>query len=284
MKKFSIIFVLTLMAILVITPPAAANGTTGSIVRISGNIVVAADEVVHGDVVSIMGNVEVYGTVYGNVVTVLGNTTVGANGRIVGDTVAVLGNLDAHKDSSISGSTVNIVGSGDLGDVDFPGMIIQSFSRNVFKLNLARKIIKLITTVLLATVIVALFPIVTERIKKCVQANPGKSALVGLLAWVAIVPIITITALTIIGIPLAVLMGAAVWVAGRLGEAALVLLIGRAILKDTQSEPAVAAFGALLLGVTVMIPLVGALVGLAVGLITIGAVTLTRFGTVEATA
>lgn len=283
MKKLSIVFILTLMAVLAFTPLATANGTTGSIVRITGDIVVAADEVVHGDIVAVMGDVEVYGTVYGNVVTVMGNTKVGANGRILGDTVAVLGNLDVHKDSNISGSTVNFIGP-DWGDIHILGEIMHSIGRNASRFNLASRVLKLISTVLLATLIVALFPGATERIKKSIQANPWKMALMGLLAWVVIVPLIVITALTIIGIPLALLMGAVVWGAGRLGEAALVLLIGRALLKETESEPAVAALGALLLGVAAMVPLVGTLVGLAVSLIAIGAVTLTRFGTVEATA
>jgi hypothetical protein len=284
MKKTSAIILLTLMALLALSPWAAANGTTGSIVRVTGNIVVGADEVVHGDVISVMGNIEVYGTVYGDVITVMGNIEVGPNGRILGDAVAVLGNLNSDRNSSISGSTVSIFGSGDFRNIRFPDLNIRNITRHAFRFNLATRTMRLITTILLATLIVAIFPVPVQRIKRSIEADPGRVVLTGLLAWIVIVPLAVILTLTIIGIPLAALLGAAVWAAGRMGEAALVLLIGRALLKETESLPAVAAFGALLLGVAHMIPMVGSLVGLAVSLAAIGAVTLTRFGTAEISA
>lgn len=285
MKKMCVIIILTVMALLALTPLAAANGTTGSIVRITGNIVVGPDEVVHGDVVSVLGNIEIHGKVYGNVITVMGNIDVGPNGYILGDAVAVLGNLEADRNSSISGSSISIIGGGDFRISRFPKLGIRSLIRHAFRFNVANRLLRLFTTVLLATLIVALFPVPTERIKRSIAADPGRVLLTGLLGWLVIlivfIPLALILTLILIGIPLAVLLAVAVWVANLLGEAALVLLIGRALLKETESKPAVAALGALLLGAAYMVPLVGGLVGLAVGLMAIGAVILTRFGTVE---
>jgi len=104
-------------------------------------------------------------------------------------------------------------------------------------------------------------------------------ALVGLLVWVVAVPMIIIVTLTLIGIPLAILMALGMWLAGRLGAAALVLIVGQALLKDTDSDVGVAALGALLLGVVTMVPIIGGLVGLVVSFVSIGAVAITLFGT-----
>lgn len=173
MKKTSAIILLTLMALLALSPWAAANGTTGSIVRVTGNIVVGADEVVHGDVVSVMGNIEVYGTVYGDVITVMGNIEVGPNGRILGDAVAVLGNLNSDRNSSISGSTVSIFGSGDFRNIRFPDLNIRNITRHAFRFNLATRTMRLITTILLATLIVAIFPYPSRGSSAALRPIPG---------------------------------------------------------------------------------------------------------------
>lgn len=55
-----------------------------------GNITIASDEVVPGDVVSVMGNIQVDGIVHGDVVSVMGNVTI--NGKVHGDIVSVMGN------------------------------------------------------------------------------------------------------------------------------------------------------------------------------------------------
>lgn len=278
MRKLSATLLLALLLILALSPLAVAyDGTTGSIVRIFGNIVIESDQIVHGDVVTIFGNIEVHGEVYGSVVTVIGDTKVTSTGRVWEDAVTVIGNLVA--DGTVSGSKVNVLGNG--GDFRFPSIRFGNFFRQAlhFRFNLFRELGGLAFAVLLATIIVALFPVPVERVKASIEGNPGKMVLVGLLAWIVIIPSIFIVALTIIGIPLALLMGAAVWVAGKLGTAGLVLIIGRALLKNTESSPAVAALGALLLGAVTILPIVGGLVGLAVSLVTIGAVTVTRFGT-----
>jgi len=280
MKKISVLFVITMVMFLALTPLAAAtNGSTGSIVRIAGNIVVEKDQVVHGDVVSVFGNVQIHGTVYGDVVTVLGNAEVSSTGSVLGDAVSVLGNLETAHGSSIAGSKVNVVGINNFRSIPIPSLNLNLLTRRAFNFNLVNQLLKLITNVLLAVLIVALFPVPVTRVLKGIEGNPGRMVLIGLLAWVIIIPLTVLVALTIIGIPIAILLGIAVWIAGRLGTAALAIFIGRALLKDTQSEPAVAAVGALLMGAVTMIPIVGGMVGLVVSLVTLGAVAVTRFGT-----
>lgn len=263
-----------------VTPAIAApDSYSSSIVRIFGNIEVEEGQVIHGDVVAIFGNVKIDGEVFGNVVTVFGNTTVSSTGKVWEDTVTVVGNMVTEEGSTITGSKVNVIGTG--GEFRFPSIRIGNHIHRAmsFRFNPFRALGSLAFSVLLAVLIVALFPIPVERVKASIEGNPGKMALTGLLAWVVIVPLIIIVALTIIGIPLALLMGAVVWAAGKLGSAALVLIIGRALLKDTESAPAVTALGALLLGAATMIPIVGLLINLAVALVTMGAVTITRLGT-----
>lgn len=279
MRKVCVALFLVLVLVITVSPAIAApDSYSSSIVRIFGNIEVEEDQVIHGDVVAIFGNVEINGEVFGNVVTVFGNTTVSSTGKVWEDTVTVVGNLVTESGSTITGSKVNVIGTG--GEFRFPSIRIGNLAHHAIGLqfNFFRALGNLAFSVLLAVLIVALFPVPVERIKKSIEGDPGKMALTGLLAWLVIVPLIFIVAITIIGIPLALLMGAVVWVAGKLGSAALVLIIGRTLLKDTESAPAVTALGALLLGAATLVPIVGHLINLAVALVTIGAVTVTRFG------
>ena len=274
MKKLSIV-ILTLTIILSVSPVAAATvDSSSSIVRIAGNIVVESGQVVHGDVVAIFGNVEVHGEVYGDVITVLGNTAISSSGKVWGDAVSAIGNLDTASGSSVAGNKVNIIGNSNgsflLSNINF---------RSFVGFKPVWDSMKLITGILLAILIVALFPVPVERVKKSIQSSPGRMALIGIMVWVVAVPLIALVALTIIGIPLAFLLGVTMWVAGRLGYAALVLIIGSALLKNTKSAPLLAGVGALLLGLVTIVPIVGGLVGLAVSVVTIGAAIITRLGT-----
>jgi hypothetical protein len=283
MKKLNFLVLLMLIIILASAPlAAAANGNSGGIVTVVGNIVVPEGQVVQGDVVAIFGNIEVHGEVNGNAVSVLGNVTVSSTGKVWGDGVSVVGNLVADSDSSISGNVINILGTNgnfDLTNLTRRPVNIRYIFRNALHFNGYRALLKLGTGILLAILIVVLFPVPVSRVRKSIEGSPGRMILIGLLVWVAAIPAIIIVALTLIGIPLAFLIGAALWAGGKFGAAALVLMIGQALLKDKESEPAAAALGALLLGVTTFIPFIGGLIGLGVSLLTVGAVTITRFGT-----
>lgn len=279
MKKILAPLLLTLLLILAVSPVAASSGSTGSIVRIFGNVEIEQGQVVNGDVVTVFGNITVRGEVYGSAVAVLGNTTVTSTGRVWEDTITVIGNLNTHSGSSIAGSKVNIIGNG--GEFRLPPVSFRHVLREAtrFRLDLLGDLASLAFSVVLAVLIAALFPVPVDRVRKSIERNPGRMALIGLLTWVIVIPLIAVVALTIIGIPLAFLMGLVVWAAGKLGAAGLAVILGGALLKNNDSKPAVAAVGALLLGVATIVPVVGWLLGLAIVLITMGAATVTYMGT-----
>lgn len=87
MKKFAWALIIFL---LVLSSPVMAFADMDERIQIMGNITIASDEVVPGDVVSVMGNIQVDGIVHGDVVSVMGNVTI--NGKVHGDIVSVMGN------------------------------------------------------------------------------------------------------------------------------------------------------------------------------------------------
>ncbi|HOB34307.1 MAG: hypothetical protein GX090_02740 [Firmicutes bacterium] len=277
MKRFLLVLVLVL-AVSAFTPVLAANGNIGTIVRIAGDVVVEKDEVVQGDVVVIFGNVRVEGTVYGNVVTILGNTTIASSGSVLGDVVTILGTLSTGHGSRITGSKVNILGEQDA--LQLP-VFFRRLPAGILKFSWILKGVNLVSGILLALLIFALFPVPVERVRRSIEHKPGRMALLGLLVYLAGIPLILLTFITIIGIPVALLMSVLLWAANRLGQAALVLIIGRSLFKGAGSDLAALALGALLLGIAAGLPWVGSLVNLVASLIAVGGAFTTRMGTRE---
>ena len=135
---------------------------------------------------------------------------------------------------------------------------------------------------MLALLIFALFPVPVERVRRSIEHKPGRMALLGLLVYWRAFPWILLTFITIIRIPVALLMSVLLWAANRLGQAALVLIIGRSLFKGAGSDLAAlalerAAAGHLAAG----LPWVGSLVNLVASLIAVGGAFTTRMGTRE---
>lgn len=268
MKKaiLALIFILTLMA----SSAFAATPSRGNIVHIGQDVIVQADEVVKGNIVVINGNVTINGKVEGNVVSVLGSTKLGPEGSILGQLVSV----DSGSGVRIANNTGNR--SWDRSYNFGSGFDIRA-GYNFLPLFWGSN---LIWGMLMAFIAVALFPGAVGRIQGNLQAQPGRAILVGLLVSISVVIIGFILAITIIGIPLALLVAASYWVAKQLGYAAIALLVGSALLKGEQKLLTVVV-GALLVGLITAVPIAGWMASIVLTWAAIGAVLNSRFGVQE---
>jgi hypothetical protein len=220
-----------------------------------GSVRVDPMQVVDGDLNVMFGNVE-------------------NDGRITGDVNVVGGNIENHglidgQEHAIGGEVVDAV-------VPWAPFATTSSSSTSIDNSLWWRI----TWDVVVLVVFLIFPVRTRMALGRLESHPGLATAAGLIGWVALLPIALLLAVTVILIPLIpvelVLLGAAVFV----GHAALALLIGRRFYELLQPTATPTPLVALILGIVLLtaaelVPIVGILVTLLVGLIGVGAVILT---------
>jgi hypothetical protein len=195
-------------------PPRRVHRSSGDRVRIFGDAVVDEGEEVTGQVVAVLGSVVINGEVGNQVVAVLGSVDLGPHAVVHGDVVTVGGQLRRAAGSQINGA-VTEVSLGDVGArihvpwLDGWGPVYVSGG--------FRPVARLIGTtfrfVLLALVACLALVVARRAVEGSAQRvtdDPVKTTLVGLAAWVLLVPLFVLTAIvlavSLVGIPLLVLL------------------------------------------------------------------------------
>jgi hypothetical protein len=243
--------------------------------RIGGSITVDADEVVDGDVVVIGGSAQVLGEVRGNVVVVGGSLDLGPRANVEEDVTVVAGSLARAPTARIGGS-VNEVRVGGLnwngwrwGDVRLQAPSwMWLFGPTV---SLMVTLSRVAVLALLCFLVVLLGRESVERIGARAAAEPIKAGAVGLLTQLLFVPIlvlaIVILVITIIGIPLLVLIPFAILglaIVALVGFTAVACRVGR-LLASRLGQSGDNPYFSTLLGLLLLLSplLLGRLVGLA---------------------
>ena len=136
---------------------------------------------------------------------------------------------------------------------------------------------------LLALLVFLIFPLRTRMVLDRLERHPGLSVAAGILGCVSIIPLAVLLAITILLIPLIVLELVFVFAGIFLGTAALSLLIGRRLCEllspSTTPSPLLALLvGLVLVSAAELVPVVGTLVLILVGLIGLGATILSFAG------
>jgi hypothetical protein len=125
-----------------------------------------------------------------------------------------------------------------------------------------------------------IFPLRTRMAVGRLESHPALATGVGLIGWVAVIPVAILLAITVVLIPLIfvefVMLTAAVFI----GTAALALLVGRRFYELLSPNATPSPLVALVLGLTLLtaaqlVPVVGVLVTLLAVLVGLGAVVLT---------
>jgi len=184
------------------------------IVKMGRDIVVEEYEEVDGDVVAIGGDVTVKGTVCKNVIALGGDVFVASTGIIEGDATSIGGDVEKETGAVIRGERIGIS--------FFPKGIVKPIhplgfpSTHMFRfppfiggfhgLALFARIIKIILFLFLGIVVISIVPKNVTKVKNKIKQDFLKSALIGFVAEILILPIFILLIVTVIGIPVALLV------------------------------------------------------------------------------
>jgi hypothetical protein len=283
----------------------------GNLVIFGGAVTTEADSTVTGDIALIGGVAEIGGEVHGNMVGIGGAVQLTSSAVVNGDLITIGATLSRAEGAQVYGQIVN--GIGIPFSLDVPG---SSITIPEIQDELVDPIVPIVPQIpqvpginvsfnplldmmwfffrtfmfaLLAVLVVIFFDKSTGRVSKAAIEQPVVTAGAGLLtAFLSPLALIAMT-ITIILIPVTLLTIFALVVAWLFGWISIGLEVGKRIAKlfNTEWAPAISAgIGTFILflvlgGVSELIPCVGWLPLVLVGLWGLGAVIMTRFGSQE---
>lgn len=248
----------------------------GSLIVFGGNVTVETDAVILHDMVVFGGNVDMDGRLNGDVFILGGNIDLGPNAYVDGDLISPGGNIFTDPAAQIRGNRFSDFGPFFSRGLDFgPGSwTLGSLLWLLFQ-SLAMSAV---------AVLVALFaPDHLRRTSAAVVQRPVESGGLGCLTFVLLPFVLLITLITLIGPPVIVFL---ILVALALGWVALGYELGRRLALAFNQDWTIvleAWVGTLSLGVVAsligLVPCVGWMAGVVLGALALGAVLLSRFGT-----
>jgi hypothetical protein len=293
MKNARFVLASLLVATGALLSAAPANASQSPGVGIFSDVRVEKGEVMHDDVVCIGGHAVVEGKVEGDVVviggkldfsgeanevvTILSKANFQSGTAVHGDMVHILGEMTKATDARFEGENV------DVGSA-LPPRIQRLLSRGIIVLFVLWRFIELIVSGILVMLIALLIPERIERMSGELDTRWPASVGFGLLACVIVVIVCIGLAITIIGIPFALLVGFLAKVLGLVGITTILLLLGRrlgtetGLLNEHSSLLASVMLGFAALAVIRFIPLFGDLVWTLLGIVGLGLVVVTRLG------
>ena len=220
-----------------------------------GDVIVEPGQTVDGDITVLLGDATIAGTVNGD--------------------VNVLGGSAVERPGAIITGQVNMVG-GEMANDVVPWAprhaIRDAFGADVSLLwRIAWDVVVLL--------VFLIFPVRTRIALERLERHPGLTAAVGLLGWVAVIPVAVLLFVTILLIPLIPVEVVAIVVGVFIGKAALSLMVGRRLMEminasHTATPLASLVAGLVLLTAAELVPFVGGLVTLLIGLVGLGATIL----------
>lgn len=302
MKKIWISCALALVLSIAVAVPAFA--ADAGKVQFGGGIDVPPDQVVEGDVVAFGGNVNVAGQVIGDATAFGGNVDI--SGEVTGQVVSFGGNvhlaptakvyrgvtvvggtLQREEGSEVRGKIVETGPGGGAIPRFWPGVFSWHFYRgpgDAFGVILAimSAIITAIALAAIALLAAVVFPTQLDVVRRTMESAPLQVVGVGVLSALVSLMLTPILIFTCIGLPLFWL---AVAVATLFGSIALGLLVGERLLlalhvkNITQVWSAIV--GIVVIWIASLLPILGGILMLFVFFFGLGAVVLSRFGTIS---
>jgi hypothetical protein len=209
--------------------------------------------------------------VQGNLTVIAGDATI--EGIVDGDVDVIGGNLYERPGGTITGQ-VNTIG-GDLANTVVPWSAPPETGATVEDYRVFWHIAWDVVAVLFFLI----FPVRARIALDRLEHHPGLCAAVGLLGWVAVLPLAVLLLCTIVLIPFIAIEAALVIAAIFLGKATLALLVGRRLCEVISPASTPATFLALIVGLVLitaaeLMPVVGGIVTLFVALIGLGSTIL----------
>lgn len=308
MNKYLVLATILLLSIVPLRPAQAGDGTipgqlvigqdftlktgttmSGDLVVIGGSCTVEQDSTVRGDVVVIGGGLRLEGETAGSAIVIGGAADVGDHAVVAHDVIAMGGAVQRQTGATIKGDIItnllvpnitlplNGQSTPPPPPIPFEFGMLGKFAAVFFQsLGLAA----------LAMLLTAFLHPQVDRVAHAIFSQPFLAGSVGLLSLIAASIASVVLAITIILAPLAlatVLLMALAWL---FGVVALGMVVGDRVTHamNRQWEPVLSAgLGTLILGLVVgtvdLVPCIGWLAPVLLGLMGLGAAVMTMFGT-----
>ncbi len=238
-----------------------------------GGTTVEAGETVD-EAVAMAGPVDVYGTVLGNATGIGGDVRVHEGGRVLGDAVAIGGQVSVDPGGEVLGDRVALAdGIGRPAIVDDSSVVGNLLERTI------RRLASLLSLAAAGVLVVAFWPGQVEQVALAVRRRPALHALAGFILVGVLGVSAAVLTLTIVGAPLAVALLVLLGVAWLLGFVGVCSAIGQRLPLPTPHKGWVTFLaGAALVACVSMVPWVGSLFLIAVGLSAVGAALISKLG------
>ncbi len=279
---------------------ASGETLTGDLVVFGGSVTVETESHVIGDIVLFGGSLTISGEVTGDVVLVGGSGWLKSTAVVEGDLNMVGGSYQTESGALVVGTVNNFASPPSINYAlpsqittpiipnipeDISKSIRSSFNFNPFS-DFAWLFLKSLGWAALAALVMLFFDNHTRRVSRAVLYQPVIGGSIGLLTLLVVVVLGVILSITIILIPV-VLIGVLILVfAIAFGWIAIGLEVGQRAAQALHQEwplPLSAALGTFVLNFMAngigFIPCVGWLVPFLIGLLGLGGVLLSRFGT-----
>ncbi|MGF1540340.1 MAG: hypothetical protein ACFCU5_07795 [Pleurocapsa sp.] len=275
LRPLIIAFMATFLVIFITGVAVANNDNEIQIFKMGTEVIVPEKQVVT-DAVAIGGDVTIFneGQVTGNAVAIGGDVILKPNARVAGDAVAIGGQIIKETGAIVGGSEVTMFSNAKVLFDRFGLFGTLYLSNALFSL------ISLIVVVAFGIFLLLLMPGHIQTITATMHQHPFKSGMWGLGAIIGITLFIALFAGSIFGFLLIPITNLALAVAGLLGAIATGLWIGKKIFSRREKALIPFLVGMLILAVISLIPIAGGLIILMLNLFGLGAVLLSRVGTV----
>jgi hypothetical protein len=258
----------------------------GSLIVVGGDVILEAGSRVNGDTVVVGGDLTAGGEIHGNVVNFGKSVSLSATALVTGDVTVLGGRMNMADGARVLGN----VNEGFRGpfNFNFPNTTIPPFQFHFDPLfDRLRFFFFTFLWAALAVLLVLFLPHQTERAGQAALKQPFTAGALGLLTVIIAPLVVLVLAITILLIPVALVAALLLALAWAFGLVSLGYMVGKRMQELTHQEwaPAVAAgLGTFLLilvinGMRSLIPCIFWVVPAATGMIGLGAVILTRFGT-----
>ncbi len=226
---------------------------------------------VDGDVRAIGGSVVIAGQVSGGVTAVAGNVDLQAGAHVGGDVQAIGGAVNQDADSSIAG---NVATNGDALQRYGPQHALDPYTSNIPWLQL-------LFWGLAGTALSLLFPQYVLRARVMAQRQLAASFVSGVMVLFGGVMTSIVLIVSCLGIPVALLLLASLWVAWVIGTVALGSWLGHSLLhlfaRETPSMGLATVLGVMLLAALEALPYVGWAIFAVAGFLGLGAAVRSYF-------
>ena len=290
--------------------PAWADDGQGQVVYPGSSIVVKPGEEIKSDVAVLGGSLDLRegGRIAGDVTVIGGNATV--DGIIAGDFVVIGGSVELRSHAVVDGDWVTLGASATRAEgAVVHGQRIEGFQGRIPKIRvwpfvsgaqspfhwqwrthgasnwfggLVNTILNALAMMTLGALLVFFLPKPMAQVGETVVKAPLASLGVGLLTLLALPVLLLILVVICVGIPVAILLVLLAIAAGIFGWIAIGAVVGQRFLAALKAQPVPlleVIIGVGLLALLASVPCLGWLLWLLVVMAGMGAVVLTRFGT-----